>query len=479
MKALKSLLIISLVLFFAVIFAAEARAELATPKIIKLIGGENFIMVGTAPAGSEILIYLDGNFVGQVEAEIISEQTEPSFNFQYKGERKLADGTHTAMAVAKDKTSLVLSAPSDEVKFTVNLLPAPTLIAPDETAVTAKTKPLIVGLTKSDSLVKIFINGVYNGKTEILNDESNTANFAYEPFLNLSLGWHEVYAMAEDSAGRVSQLSEALYFNIELPMPAPTMLKPVVNNDTSVSQPFVVGLAKNDSKIKIYIDKKYNGEFEVNNHPSGTANFAYKPARLLERGDHLVYAVAVDKRGKESSWSNIVYFSTMNAAIAQSAQEENNDTVASIEEPEEVAEANFEPLVISESSGVVEEKLETEAVAQPEPIDQEQADAVKKLSQQDEASLGKLKNLIGDNSEEKTKTGQGMINEGELNQGKLKLSVVLFILFLVGVVAWLLWVNRELVKERRAQNEAEEEAEKDTTKGGPASPAGGQSDKLL
>jgi len=467
MKVLKSLLCVGLVLFFAVIFSNAARAETAAPKIVKLVGSENFIIAGVAPAGGEILIYLDGNFVGQVEAEITSEQTEPSFNFQYKGEQKLADGTHTVMVVAKDKTSLVLSAPSDEVKFTVNLLPAPTLIAPDETTITAKVKPLIVGLTRSDSLVKIFIDGVYNGKTEILSHESNTADFAYRPFLNLSRGWHEVYAIAEDSSGRTSQLSEVLSFNIELPLPAPTMLKPVVNDNTYVNHPFIVGLAKNDSKIKVYIDKKYNGEFEVKNHQSGVANFAYKPVKPLARGNHLVYAVAIDKRGKESNWSNIVYFSTKDAAIAQSAQEKRSDTVASIEEPKDVAINNIEAPVISKNSGAIEEKAEA---VQPAP-----ENAVKKLSQQDEASLEKLKNLIGDDSGEKATTGQGMINEGRLNQGKLKLSLVLFILFLVGVVAWLLWVNRELVKERRAQNEAEEKAEKDKND----QPVDGQKDKLL
>jgi len=470
MKALKSLLIFSLVLFFSVVFSRQALAEITAPKIIKLVGGENFIVAGVAPAESEVLIYLDGNFAGQVEAKITPEQTESSFNFQYSGSQKLADGTHTVMVVGKDKTSLVLSAPSDEVKFTVNLLPAPTLIAPDKTIITAKTKPLIVGLTKSDSFVKIFIDNVYNGKTEVLSDESNTANFAYKPFLNLSRGWHEVYAVAEDKIGRVSQSSEVLRFNIELPLPAPTILEPVVNKDTSSNKPFIVGLAKNNSKIKVYIDKVYNGEFEVENHQSGTANFAYKPVKSLDRGDHLVYTVAIDKRGKQSDWSNIVYFSTKNSVIAESAQEEKIDTVAKIEEPKNNITNNSLSPVISDSSGAIEKATEEKAVVGPESIND-----VKKLSQQDEASLEKLKNLIGDNTGEKTKTGQGMVNEGKINQGKLKLSLVLFILFLVGVVAWLLWVNRELVKERRAQDEAEENNKEN--KNDPT--AGGQTDKLL
>lgn len=453
MKVLKSLLSVSLVLLFALVLSLEARAEVAAPKITKLAGGENFIISGTAPVGSEVLIYLDGNLVGQTETKAGPKQAE--FSFQYLG-KKLADGLHAVMTVAKDKTSLILSAPSDEVKFGVNLLPAPTLVAPNEKTITSEMKPLIIGLTVSGSLVKIYIDGIYSGQTEILTDKSNTANFAVRSTVTFSRGRHKVYAIAEDKNGKVSLASAISFFNIELPMPAPTMLKPVVNKNVSASQPFIVGLAKNNSKIKVYIDKKFNGEFEVKNHPSGTANFAYKPFRPLTRGNHLVYAVAADKRGKQSQQSNPVHYSVKSSAIAQSAKEKSS-AAARIEEPKKSAQT--EAPVISKSSGQIEEKTDS------------------KLGQPDEAGrLEKIKNLAAENFEEKTAaSGTGLINEGKLSQSKLKLSLVLFILFLVGVVAWLLWVNRELVKERRAQNKTEDEAGKDK----PDSMAGGQDNKLL
>lgn len=449
MKALKNLLRIIFVLFFLIIFSAEARAEISAPKIIKLIAGENFIAAGVAPAETEVLIYIDGNFIGYVESDKNS-------NFRYDGMQKLSDGSHIVMAVAKDKTSLVLSAPSDEIKFTVNLLPAPTLIVPNKTTIVSKIKPIIAGLTKSGSFVKIFIDGVYNGKTEILRDESDTADFAYKPFLNLSRGWHEVYAMAEDESGKISEISEILSFNIELPMPAPVMLKPVVNKNSSSNRPFIVGLAKNDAKIKIFIDEIYNGEFEVKNHTSGTANFAYKPFHALKRGNHSVCAVAIDKRGKQSDCSNMVYFSVKNSAIAQSAKEEKNDSVAKIEDPGKIQKSDVKYSVISESSGDLEEKIEKK----PE------SDA-NKLMAQDKAGMEKIKDLIHDDQDEKNKTASGMIDEGKSSQRKLKLSFVVFALFFIGIIFWLLWVNRELVKERRARNESENNQESEKDKNNP------------
>lgn len=457
MKALKSLLCLSLVLLFAAVFSLEARAEIASPKITKLAGGENFIVSGTAPAGSEVLIYLDGGLVGQVETKTKADSGQAEFIFQYQGE-KLADGRRAVMAVAKDKTSLILSAPSNEVKFGVNLLPAPILIAPDKKTVTAKTKPLIIGLVRSGSAVKVFIDDIYNGKTEILKHDSNTVNFSYRPFLNLSRGWHKVYAIAENGEGAASRMSEVLRFNIELPLPAPTVFMPVVNEKTSSRRPFIVGLAKNDSKIKVYIDKKLNGEFKVKNHPSGVANFAYKPVKPLTRGNHLVYAIAEDKRGKQSDWSKIIYFPVRNSEIAQSAQEKRNNAAVRIEESKRMVKPDFSAPIISGSSGAIEKESDN------------------KLNNQNQAdNLKKVKSLAEDNAAGKVTAGQGMINESNLNQGKLKLSLALFILFLVGVVAWLLWVNRKLIKERQTPIKTEDEIGKDK----PDSTAGGQDNKLL
>lgn len=467
-RVLKILLNIGLVLFFVIIFSAEARAEVGTPKIIKLMAPGFISLTGTAPSDSEVLIYLDNNFIGRAEAKAFIKADSAlncsasaasgtdcysSWYFQYNPTQKLADGAHFIIAVAQDKTSLVLSAPTDEIKFAINAIPAPTLIAPNEKTATADLTPPIIGLTKDSTLVKIFIDDILNGQTGILKHDSGTANFIYKPKLNLDRGFHKIWATAEDVSGQASPKSEFLNFRIELPLPAPTLFSPVVNRDTSSDRPFIVGLAKNNSKIKIYIDEKYSGELTVKNHLSGTANFAYKPRAILARGKHSVYTVAVDQRGKESIWSNIVNFSTRSSAIAESAEEGR--------ERAPVATAEIKQPIQPSSAQAIKNK--------PAPIkagDDKQTDA----SQNEKAALGKIENLIG--ADDATpKNDRGMVNEGKQNQGKLKFSIILFILFLVGVVAWLLWVNRELVKERRAQAEAEENKNN--------SPSRGQDNKLF
>jgi hypothetical protein len=499
-KALKGLAKIGLILFFVIVFPATARAEVEAPKITKLTAQEFLSLNGAVAISSEVLVYVDGVFFGW--AEIVGGRSDEADgqiirSWRYDSAQKLSEGTHVVMAVAQDKTSLVLSAPTNEIKFTINVTPAPTLLAPNEKTATGDLRPLIVGLTKDKTLVKIFIDDVFNGRTDILRSDSGTADFVYRPVFNLNRGFHKIYALAQDEAGRESPKSEVLNFKIELPLPAPTLFKPVVNSQASLSRPFIVGLAKNNCKIKIYIDKKYNGELVVKNHPSGTADFAYKPTVALSRGEHLFYAVAVDKRGKQSIWSNSINFSTKKATIAESAQEERQGAVVNIEEPKKLVEIQTEPVVISSQTGAAvaaekptsgrvgqEQREQAEKMVLPQPrvesesLEEKQKAIKQELAEKERAALEKALGLAGTSTRAAESRG-GMLNEGKQNQGKLKVSIILFVTFLVGVVAWLLWVNRELVKERRAQNEVAEKKEEKAEEGKNVPPAPGQENKLF
>jgi len=300
-------------------------------------------------------------------------------------------------------------------------LDAPTLIAPTETDIIGRPKPNIIGLTPSQSAVLIYIDGVYNGKIEKLSHPSGTANFSYKPFLNLKPGWHEAWAFSENDLKEKSLVSNTLKFKIELPMPAPTIFKPVVNAKTSYSQPFIVGLAKNDSIIKVYIDHRLSGQFLVTNHGSGTANFAFKPASPLSRGSHLAYAVALDSRGKESRWSNVVYFSVRQPVIADSAAEKKDGTVVKINEP------------------IFEKKIGSDSIILPDG----EISSSPALGMAVEDKLSKAKNVP---------EGQpNSVDEENLKQNRLSLNLFIFIIFILAVIAWILWVNRELSKERQLQ----------------------------
>lgn len=301
---------------------------------------------------------------------------------------------------------------------------APVLIDPNEETITGYVKPLIRGIARSGYAVHVYVDGVYNGKTKRLEHGSGTADFFYRPFLNLSVGRHEVWAVAEDEDGDKSPLSNILSFNIEKPFPAPTLFAPVVNKNTAMNRPFVVGLAKNDSLVRVFIDHKLFGEFKVKNHESGVANFAYQPFVALTAGHHLVYTTAIDGRGKESSWSNVVYFSVggRNPQISKVAAEERT----------------------ADGGGT---RVLGEEFAAEKADDNSRAGSAGSAGNE----MKYVEDLLRSRESSSTKA-TGLVDESKENQGKLRLNLVIFILFLLAVIGWIFWVNRELIREQRAEN---------------------------
>jgi hypothetical protein len=304
-------------------------------------------------------------------------------------------------------------------------LPAPTIISPNKNTITSNRLEVISGLTVSDSFVKIYIDGVYNGKTAVLKHKSGTAHFSYRPFLSLSRGWHKYSVIAEFADGRQSRPYNS-EFNVEYPMPAPTMLK-TAPSPKLTAKPLAIGLAKNNSRITVYVNNKYDGSFLVKNHKSGTANFAYQVKANLKRGTNKIIATATDSRGKTSRNSNALYYKAAVPRISSAAFED-----ASSEKKESAAEKKDN----NETSLKVEVKKQTAnsndlAKTPPAPIDQE------------------VQKILEDSKMSGATTSPGSLDENNGSQNKLKTNIIIFILLLLAIIGWIIWVNREMVKERK------------------------------
>ena len=370
------------------------------------------LIVGLNPQNTDVLVYLNGEFSGLAH---VNESETKTSNFYYQPVVPLGAGQYQVTVLAREKISLLMSELSQASNLRIYDLSAPTLIAPNSNTVFAKVKPEIIGLTRHNTRVHIFIDGAYNGKTNFVQSKNETANFKYEPFLNLNVGAHVMWAIAEDRKGNKSLPSQALKFNIEEPFPAPTLITPLTGSE--FNKPIIVGVAKNNSLVRVFIDKVFYGEFLVENNISGVASFNYVPFVALSPGDHLIYTSAVDSRGKESIWSNIVYYHVIAPEFSDSNLAEDLLLINALEDDIEVlgeeSEIIDETGIISES-GVIEELQDIINVPQNEP---------------------------GETT--------GTINEERENQGKLKLNLAIFIIFLLSVIAWIFWVNRELIKERQ------------------------------
>lgn len=267
----------------------------------------------------------------------------------------------------------------------------PEILSTEQSA--SKNELAIKGRADSGSFVHIYIDGVYNGKTDILAGDAAKADFSYRPYFNLSSGDHSVWAVAENEAGEKSGLSNIFKFKIKPGVPAPTLFSPVMYNNSS--HPFIIGVAKNDLTIKIYINDKYDGEFKVTNNESGTANFSYQVSRSLKSGAHTAYAIAADFQEKESGRSNIINFQTADLYIS-------DEKIMNLNKEETVSDAD-----------------EKNVIEQPEIKD------------------GQITDKNGDE---------------DANKKNISPGAAIFILFLIGIIGWIIWVNRALIKEKMGRD---------------------------
>lgn len=191
---------------------------------------------------------------------------------------------------------------------TTTVLTAPTILSPHFNVVTQE-KPVFTGLTYNDTKVDIYIDGVYNGRAKVKNDPSGVASWSYTAFLPLELGEHTVYAVAR-SQDEILRSPESMHvsFTIEEPFPSPTLLDLVIDERTTYEQPWLIGVAKNDSIIDVYIDGQLDGTIQIANHESGSNSFEYKPKKKLAPGWHSIVTNATNNFGKLSNPSNTLVF---------------------------------------------------------------------------------------------------------------------------------------------------------------------------
>lgn len=244
---------------------------------------------------------------------------------------------------------------------------APTILAPMSQTHTSSVKPVIAGVTQTGTQVDVYIDQQFNGRASVLSASGATTGWSYTPFLNLSQGWHTVTVKAQNAAGARSEVSAPLYVYIDLLVPAPTLLTPVVNADTTNLQPWIVGLSKGGMTLEVWIDGVLNGQVEVGGTRSQTESFKYRPFLPLSIGTHLVRVVATDNFGGVAK-SASVQFSVQ--AIQPTALSTTSITTS-------VSPTPVTPESTSDSSLPTDTETETETpppageqpVAQPAPIE--------------------------------------------------------------------------------------------------------------
>ncbi|MFH1367045.1 MAG: MopE-related protein [Patescibacteria group bacterium] len=89
---------------------------------------------------------------------------------------------------------------------------------------------------------------------------------------------------------------------------SPTVLYPQNEITMNVTKPTIIGLARSNNTIFIFIDSDLENAVLSTNHSSGTGSFFYKLRRNLSPGQHSVYTIARNADGVFSERSPKIYF---------------------------------------------------------------------------------------------------------------------------------------------------------------------------
>lgn len=391
---------------------------------------------GLAPSGAVIEIFFDNLSYGTYQAGTHSSGTA---GFSVVVDSDLNYDKHTVYVIATSPDGTKVSERSNTLEFEVVVpgavspaplptptptptpdaglaYPAPTLLEPSGAGIISNQKPEIKGVAYNNSIVDIFIDGKPNGTIKVGSHPSGTAGFTYKPFLELSAGAHNVFAIARNETGKKSKVSNTLTFQTGNYYPAPVISntsKTIIELGTEVVQ----GVVKNNSIVKVYIDNKYYGELNAGSHLSGTVSFAYELNKELSSGAHTLYTIALDGSGKSSKWSNIISFNYEPPIIEEIKTEETESVPETIPEETPVAESSEESVAVTTESG------DTSVAATKE------TESTKKTEEPIKPAVTKLST---DNDE----TGASS------DQGK-SVGLIVLIAVIVLLVLWFFWVNKD------------------------------------
>lgn len=181
------------------------RAAPAAPVILTPVDGSAVSSVsfsGTAEPGREVVVSIDGTPAVVAHADSSGDWSVASPH--------LADGAHTATAVAENLTTGLTSELSQAVTFTVDATApaAPVITAPVDGSTLGDGLATITGTAEADATVTILIDGTGVGTVTA----SASGTWSFTPAAALADGPHTVSATATDAVGNVSAASAPVGF---------------------------------------------------------------------------------------------------------------------------------------------------------------------------------------------------------------------------------------------------------------------------
>lgn len=226
---------------------------------------------------------------------------------------------------------LLLLIPSFSIKIvwaaeqTEPSLSAPIILSTAEIEENHGSQIMVNGLIEEESDVAVYINGTYSGAANVSKLSPILAKFYYISPVIASSRPFEVMVISKNQQNRLlsaptsaqvrtviekslfssNQIQEVIKPNTPTKINPPRLSIPTSNN--CVTKLTISGTADSKTITNIFIDNKFLTSLTSKTSSSVYA-FNFSPTTSLVRGQHTVYAIAQDGAGKESSKSNLLSF---------------------------------------------------------------------------------------------------------------------------------------------------------------------------
>lgn len=287
------------------------------------------------------------------------------------------------------------------------------------------SEPFATGFTDENTNVLFYVDGNYYGDAEIVKNGSTDIFYLY---LNspLSEGIHSFFLISRDMNGVMSPQTIEKSFVFSQKLDTPKIIK------TSFNQSFYIkGESSNQNYIDLYVDNNLYKTLYIKRNSKNLFEFN---DNNLSKGEHSFFIVARDELNRKSNPTqkiNFFFYKNTNKKII----EIKKPIISNIAKP--IISENLKKPSIS-SEGQVEEVV-------VEGIDNTKTETKK---EEDTKKIDEILNNLNQKQDESV----GSLNESGENQGDLKMNLIIFLAFLIAVILWIVWVNREIKEEDAEDN---------------------------
>jgi hypothetical protein len=235
---------------------------------------------------------------------------------------------------------------------------------------------------------------------------------------------------------------------------APTITAAVERDNAGARELDVRGVVLNGSDVLIYAGGKLLGQAVLEKGNEGINKFLFKKTENLPSAPYSIQAVsreqatsAVSSPSEQVVVQRIINNISAKETVVNIKNSDNKNESALRDATSDKTISLKESTAITKEKGLIGGEAANEENVVVKGYESGNADG-EKINKSD------LENILNKKIIANQLSGTGLVTEKQESLGEIKFNLLIFIIFLMAVISWIIWVNRELVKEKQEKNDS-------------------------